>query len=68
MTDEDITLTYTNQTVDLNTFGIDQTIIAYAGLMSSKTELTLEGAETNQYASGDFSQKVLTGSFSLEKK
>lgn len=68
VSDEEVSLTYMNQTFNYDTFGFDQSAIAYTGYQPSKTELILEGAETTQNSSGGITQSVFTGEFELTKE
>lgn len=66
VSDESISITKVSQTFDFSG-NIKQTAVAISGTRVSKTEISLEGSETLQGYSGDFTQRVLTAKFTLTK-
>lgn len=67
VSNEDISITKVSQTVDFSG-NFDQLAVAISGTQSSKSKIALDGSETHQYSSGNVTQKVMTGTFSLERK
>jgi hypothetical protein len=66
--DQKANLISASQSFDYNTFSYTQKAVAYTGTQPSKTKLTLEGSETDQYGSGSISQFVITATFTMTKK
>lgn len=64
---EEISIVKVSQLVDLSG-NIDQLAVAISGTQSSKNKIDLDGSETHQYSSGNVTQKVMTGTFTLERK
>jgi hypothetical protein len=66
---EKANITYVSQSFSWSG-SITQKTVAYTGSTSSKTKLTLEGSETDQYTGGSsyITQFVLTGTFTMTKK
>ena len=65
--DEKASLTSATQSINSN-FAITQKMLAYTGTQPSKTKLTLEGSETDQYTGGGLTQFVITATFTMSRK
>ncbi len=67
--DEKVIITSVSQSFSWSG-SITQKAVAYIGTKPSKTKMTLEGSETEQYSGGssNISQFVLTGTFTMTKK
>lgn len=68
VSDENIALTKINQTVDFMGGEIEQLVVSMSGTRSDKKNMVLAGTETRIFTSGDVTETVLTGTFTLEKK
>jgi len=66
VSDENISIAKVSQSFDFSG-NIKQIAVAFSGTQKSKTELTIEGSETLQGFTGDFTQRVLTAKITLTK-
>jgi hypothetical protein len=67
VSNENISLTKVSQTFDLSG-NFNQLAVAISGTQSDKKKMELQGSETHQYSSGNITQDVFTGTFSLTKQ
>ena len=63
---EEISITKVSQTSDVSG-NISQLAISFEGTQTGKNSIEIEGSETHQYSSGNISQIIISGTFSLEK-
>lgn len=68
VSDENISVIKTTQSIDFFTGDVIQIVISFSGTQTDKTTIELEGSDTRQYVSGDITQTVMAGSFILEKE
>jgi hypothetical protein len=68
VSNQKVSLIRVSQSISFTSGNIDQRSLVYNGTQPSKTKLTFSGSETDQNYSGDITQSVFTGTFTLTKK
>lgn len=64
---ETFSITKITQAIDFFTGDITQIVISFSGSQIDKNTIEMDGSDTRQYTSGDITQTVMTGSFTLTR-